>query len=393
MNLWTILLFAVSLGLLIFIHELGHYSMAKLFKVYVLEFSFGFGPVLLKKKGKETQYSLRALPLGGYVSMFGEAEDAPKDLVVPPERSLIGIAKWKRAIIMSAGIILNFVLAFVLFFVSNFAFTQRSLTNELVIGAGSLGETAGIQSGEVLDFTDLREGDVIGVSNDSVQYSVTYVGFSSYEDKLQDILSFSRVENEETIYYVPTELTDTITFPVTIKTYTSETEYTTRQVNLTFTTESSEVDGETIYAWADTGIGFDVISYRYTFFEAIAQSGKDWWNGFTMIGKTLAGLFVGQGYENIGGIVSIFSTTSTIFSTLGFGTYIYVWGLISVNIAMFNLLPFPGLDGWHLLVIAIEGITRKEIPSKVKNIVSAVGVAILLVLMVALIFKDVIALF
>ena len=112
-----------------------------------------------------------------------------------------------------------------------------------------------------------------------------------------------------------------------------------------------------------------------------------------MIGKTLAGLFVGQGYENIGGIVSIFSTTSTIFSTLGLGTYIYVWGLISVNIALFNLLPFPGLDGWQLLVIGIEAVIRKEIPSKIKNIVSAIGVGILLILMVLLIFKDVIAMF
>ncbi len=393
MNIWSILLFAISLGLLIIIHELGHFSMAKLFKVYVMEFSIGFGPTIFKKKTKETQYSIRILPLGGYVAMFGESEDAPKEIVVPKERSLLGVAKWKRAIIMSAGIILNFILAFVLFFVSNFAFTQRSLTNELVIGAGSVAETAGIQSGEVLDFSPLRDGSVTGVSNDSVSYTVNYVGFSSYEDQLEDILSFSRIDGEETIYYVPTELTDTITFPVVIKTYTSETEYTTRIVNLTLTTVSEVVDGETVYAWADSGIGFNVISFRYSFFEAIAQSGKDWWNGFTMIGKTLAGLFVGQGYENIGGIVSIFSTTSTIFSTLGLGTYIDVWGLISVNIAMFNLLPFPGLDGWQLLVIGIEAITKKEIPSKVKNIISAIGVGILLILMVLLIFKDVIALF
>ncbi len=393
MTLLSIVLFAVSLGLLIIIHELGHFSMAKLFKVYVMEFSIGFGPTIFKKKTKETQYSIRVLPLGGYVAMFGESEDAPKDIVVPKERSLLGIAKWKRAIIMSAGIVLNFVLAFLLFFVSNFAFTQRSLTNEMMIGSGSVGAGIGIDSGEVLDFTPLRDGSVTGVSNDSVSYTVNYVGFSSYEDELQDILSFSRIEDEETIYFVPTELSDSITFPLTVKTYTSDTEYTTRTVDLTLTTVSEVVDGETLYSWADTGIGFNVISFRYSFFEAIAQSGRDWWNGFTMIGKTLAGLFVGQGYENIGGIVSIFSTTSNIFSTLGLGTYIYVWGLISVNIALFNLLPFPGLDGWQLLVIGIEAVIRKEIPSKIKNIVSAIGVGILLILMVLLIFKDVIAMF
>jgi RIP metalloprotease RseP len=125
MNIWTFLLFIVSLGVLIFIHELGHFTMAKLFNVYVKEFSLGFGPVVFKRKKGETQYSIRALPLGGYVSMYGE-ETVEVDQTIPKERSLLGIKKYKRALIMSAGILLNFVLAFLLFFVSNVAFEQRN---------------------------------------------------------------------------------------------------------------------------------------------------------------------------------------------------------------------------------------------------------------------------
>jgi len=389
MTILTIVLFIVSLGLLIVIHEFGHFTMAKLFKVYVMEFSIGFGPALLKKKKGETLYALRALPIGGYVMMYGEGSEGIPELAnVPKERSLIGIAKWKRAIIMSAGIILNFVLAFLLFFVSNFAFAQRSLTNKLIIADGSVAANAGIQTNEILDFTAIDTGTIEATTDGGQVYYVTYVGFSSYEDSLGDAIVFSRVEGTETVYFVPDEATDTISFPITIKTVVSETETTSRDVPITLTAVATTTGTTTTYAWEDTGITFNVKTYRLNFFQAIAASGEQWWNGFTLIGKTLAGLFIGQGYENLGGVISIFTTTSSVFTTLGLGTYIRVWGLISVNIALFNILPFPGLDGWHLLVIAIEGITKKEIPSKIKNIISAVGLGLLLLLMVLLVFKD-----
>ena len=86
-------------------------------------------------------------------------------------------------------------------------------------------------------------------------------------------------------------------------------------------------------------------------------------------------------------------STTKILQENGFGTFLFYWGLISVNLGIINLLPFPGLDGWHLLVIAIEGIFRKEIPAKVKNVVSAVGVLILFALMILIVAKDIIGLF
>lgn len=389
MTILTIILFIISLGLLIVIHEFGHFTMAKLFKVYVQEFSIGFGPALLKKKKGETLYALRALPIGGYVLMYGEGTEGTPELAsVPKERSLIGIAKWKRAIIMSAGIILNFVLAFLLFFVSNFAFAQRSLTNKVIVAEDSLAANAGIQTDEILDFTPIDEGTIVATTDGGQEYFVTYVGFSSYEDSLGDAVVFSRVENEQTVYFVPDEATDTISFPITIETVVSETETTSRDVSLTLAAVATTTDGTTTYSWEETGITFNVRTYRLTFFQAIAESGKQWWNGFILIGKTLAELLIGKGLENLGGVVSIFTTTSSVFTTLGIGTYIRVWGLISVNIALFNILPFPGLDGWHLLVIAIEGITKKEIPSKIKSIISAIGLGLLLLLMVVLVFKD-----
>ena len=117
MNAWqwilSILLFIFSFGLLIVIHEFGHFSTAKLFNVYCQEFSIGFGPKLLKvrKEGHETYFSIRAIPLGGYVSMYGEGAELEEGVTLPPSRSIDGIARPKRAIVMAAGITLNALLA------------------------------------------------------------------------------------------------------------------------------------------------------------------------------------------------------------------------------------------------------------------------------------------
>ena len=117
----------IILGLLISLHEAGHLSMAKAFHVYCFEYSIGFGPALLHKKRKngETYFSLRAIPLGGYVSMYGETGETPDGYEAPdPSRSLNAIAKWKKAIVLVAGVFLNFVLGLVLIFISNIAFPQ-----------------------------------------------------------------------------------------------------------------------------------------------------------------------------------------------------------------------------------------------------------------------------
>jgi regulator of sigma E protease len=108
--------------------------------------------------------------------------------------------------------------------------------------------------------------------------------------------------------------------------------------------------------------------------------------------NSVVSIFQGQNLDQVGGIVAIFSTTSSILTNLGIGSYIFIWALISVNLAVFNLLPFPGLDGWHLLVITIEGIFQREIPSRLKNVVSMIGFFILMSLMVILLIKDILAL-
>ena len=95
-------------------------------------------------------------------------------------------------------------------------------------------------------------------------------------------------------------------------------------------------------------------------------------------------------WQNIGGIVAVGFETTSVLQNYGFGMFLFYWGFISVNLAIFNLLPFPGLDGWQLLVLIVESTTRKKIPDKVKNIVSLVGIGLLLLLMGVVVVKDVI---
>jgi len=381
-------LFLLSLGILILIHELGHFLVAKAFNVYVREFSIGFGPVLLSWTKGETRYVLKAFPLGGYVAMVGE-EVSGADLNVPFERSLLGISKPKRAMVLSAGIILNLVLAFVLFFASNWGFTQRTLTNQMVITETSVAAQAGIENGEVLVFAPLNNGSIPVTTEQGVNtYQLFINNFETYEDTLSTLLNIGKNVDTTFVAYTVDSLSDFVEFQLPVRTYQDATTFIERQVTIRLDAIATN-EG---FRLEPLGIGFYVIVTDFTFVEAITEAGRDWWRGVTLIIDTVINLFRGQNLDQVGGIVAIFSTTSSILNNLGLGSYIFIWGLISVNLAVFNLLPFPGLDGWHLLVITIEGIFKREIPSQLKNVVSVIGFFFLMSLMVFLLIKDILAL-
>lgn len=384
-ELISTLLFVLSLGLLVFIHELGHFVAAKAFGVYVKEFSLGFGPKLVSFKRGETTYCIKAFPLGGYVAMFGE-EVSLEGIDVPRSRSLLGISKPKRAVIMSAGVILNFLLAFVLFFLSNWGFTQQQLTNQLVVDSTSILGQAGVQTGEVLDFRTLSEQDDVVTTSDSTKtYRLRINDPQSYTATLDDLLEVGFIDlANQWVRFLPTSNNDFIDLSLPIQTFTSSDTFTSRDVLVRWTAISTDSG----YAWAELGTSFYIFTTDYDFLGALQASWTDWTQGVGLIFNTILGLFSGNNLDQVGGIVAIFATSSSVLQNLGLGTYIFLWALISVNLAMFNLLPFPGLDGWHLLVITLEGLFRKEIPSTIKNVLSLIGFFILMTLMVVLIFRD-----
>lgn len=525
MTILYILLFIVCLSTLVMIHELGHLLTAKMFKVYCFEYAIGFGPKLISRKRKngETYFSLRAIPFGGFVSMYGESETVPEGITVDPKRSLLAIAKWKRAIIMVAGVTMNAVLAIVIFFVYEIGFPKYyAHYAHISVASGSKAAEAGLNANDFVYSQRLSVEDKTLVFYDDsalVSYSDgtsvhAYIGYNYSEMTIKDASLYSHSVVYEKTYHGNIEelgTLDSLTFSqIASSSYVSGTNYLVKgylvglgketkednseiyfavieenfgenqnylRVELTnfidnqddfkFVTIGSEISfGGTISQIEDThvmkvsekhykvsapilvrdllrenikdaspnkidmsfyvvdesspsgrgtshqvnnigvegsdktfymeniGISMSLETRRNNYPEAVKSTFEDFGNAATLIGRSLASLFTdANSWKNVGGIIAIGVVTTRTLQESGFGAFLFYWAVISVNLAIMNLLPFPGLDGWHLLVIAIEGITRKEIPSKVKNYVSAIGVLLLLGLMVLIVIKDIVGLF
>ena len=514
MTFLYILLFIVCLSTLIMVHEAGHLITAKIFKVYCFEYAIGFGPRLLsfKRKKGETRFSLRAIPFGGFVSMYGESEAIPEEITEPIDesRSLNHIKKWKRAIIMTAGIMMNFVLALVIFFVFEIAFPAHTArVAHISVKKDSIAYNAGLRSKDYL-YTPML-GSYIFYDDDAiisyVDHSTVEVFFGydyssitlkdqavysravafqrqkigeiteaytdiSYEDiqtgdysgdtivinrvsgyivnryqekKHPDLIYLQLVENyldpnEKSIYvsidkeeyesaffkYVPensyiTVVGDISKYNETINVLHIDQYETARPLvenkdNLITKQTGTEQNGLLATAYVldeehpsgrgvgkdievpiegrklskDLGLYMQLDSHMNNYGTAVKNTFEDFGNAATLIYRGLGSLFTPGGWQNVGGIIAVGVSSTQVLQQNGFGLFLYYWAIISVNFGIVNLLPFPGLDGWHFLVTIVEGVTHKEIPSKVKNIISAIGVGLLLVLMVLILIKDVI---
>ena len=161
--------------------------------------------------------------------------------------------------------------------------------------------------------------------------------------------------------------------------------------NVQINVKSSKKGAKTINTFEDIGLSFQRSKEYLPVKDRFHNTFVDYGNAAGAVFKGLKILFTG-GIRNMSGVVGIFNTSADLYTQYTFSTYLFFWGLISVNLAIFNLLPFPGLDGWQLLVTAIEGISRKKIPTKVKTIVSLVGIGLLFALMAVIIVLDVLRL-
>ncbi len=459
----TILLFIVSLGVLILIHELGHFSMAKLFNVYCSEFSIGFGPALLHKrrKGKETYFSIRAFPLGGYVAMAGEDTDE-NEINVPKERTIEGIKRWKKAIILAAGITLNAVLALTLFAISNIAFPMTYLTTKVEITETSPLYAAGVRENDQMGFlgptgskqiivedeyngqtyqgsfyiidqnatiTEKVGEDFVdkafvmcfvpnGNKNKPVLSQSVFFYPVDQDGKMKEFKTFKQWAEqgyELTNYPDVTKGTYNPISSVTVKcspkffTYKEDGSYEEEPIARPFEFKSVETqEGSGKFAWQDLGVEFKLHDEYLPFGDRVVNTFKDFGDASVMVAKGIVSLFTG-GIKNMSGIVGILQLSSTVLNNYAFSRYLWLWGVISVNLAIFNLLPFPGLDGWQLLVTAVEGGTNAakkkiyrnknngdltgyepwKIPTKVKSIISFIGLALLFLLMIAIVVLDV----
>ena len=410
-----ILLFLVCLSTLIMIHELGHLMVAKAFKVYCFEYSIGFGPKLFSKKRKngETAFSIRAIPFGGFVSMYGEDAEVPEGLEIPPERSIDGIKKYKKCLILVAGVTMNAILALVIFFICNTCFPVINYYANMV----TVSETTIVTSGE-LKTDDIIDLGIIYKDPDNEKSDVLYYAPArnvvvSYDDSTTDtgvigvlnrtlsnnhdldwkyFLQFIKLDAENNIIKAYDLETDTkITqFDFDIDVFhllddgTYEQEATSISASLpVITNEKGKKELK------ETGISIYKES-TWLGAKAFGQTFVDFGTSSTAIIKAFGSLFTSsEARESMGGIIAIGFESTNVLKNFGVNSFLRVWAMVSVNLAIVNLLPFPGLDGWQLLVTVVEGVGKKRIPDKVKNIVSLVGLILLFGLMILLVFKDV----
>ena len=269
------IVFILSLALLVVIHEFGHFITAKMFNVYVSEFSIGFGPALFtkKKENQETRFSIRAIPLGGYCAIVGESlpefteeeyaqlSDKDKELVdlyktVPNERKLDGISRWKRAIIMIAGVTLNFILGFILLIVSySITVVPTIINNYVTVSENSNAYKANWTS-----------EDVIKTS----KYEITINGNTSVKE-------FNCEENNSNLYYSISALTNNEFKPQSENDVAKYTLVTMDNKVINFELKAFLNNGE--YTWPKVGVSFSYNyekgTYRYNFGEIMKKSCED----------------------------------------------------------------------------------------------------------------------
>ena len=387
----NLVVFILALAFTVVIHELGHFITAKAFNVYVTEFSIGFGPALFTRKGenKETRFSIRAVPLGGYCAMVGESmpdlseeeykelNDKDKELVdiyseVEPERRLDGIKKWKRAIVMLAGVTLNFVLGFILLIVFFTTTTFATMyDNSVVVSENSIAQQAGWESEDIIYTSSFKIDNLMEEEKVYDSSDITHNLYTS----VVELSNYAPTSDKDIAHYtLVTSENKTIKFDLV--------------PNLNQETNT--------YSWPTIGITFkeNLTTHVKTFnlFEAIPEAAETFGEYSVAIVKGIGMMFTPEGFSQVGGMIQIFQVQSTMME-MGFGYVINLWAMISINLGIFNLLPFPALDGWHFLVIIIEGITKKELPKKFKETMATIGMVLLFGLMILITFKDIFALF
>ena len=346
----TIILFVLILGVIVLVHEGGHFLFAKLTGVHVYEFSIGMGPLIAKKIAKDkTQYSIRAIPIGGFVSLAGEEIDE-EERKKTKGKNLQDKTVFQRFLVMFMGVGFNFVFAFLILLFIGLIFGAPS-TEPVIndVTEGYPAEQAGIEKGD----------EVLRINGHKVSY-------------LEDISLYLTVE----------DLSKTVTFEVK----KSNGELATYHVNPEKVKDEEGNDkyavGIALKADINKGIGDSIV---YAFNEECAM--------FKQMFVVIANLFTGGVHLNqLSGPVGIYSIVGQM-SEQGVSALLYLTALLSINVGVINLLPFPAFDGGRILFLIIEKIKGSPVDPKIENTIHSIGFILLILLMIYVTFNDILKLF
>ncbi|MCX6752367.1 MAG: RIP metalloprotease RseP [Candidatus Nomurabacteria bacterium] len=366
----SIIIFIIILLVLVLVHEFGHFFTAKRFGIRVDEFGFGFPPKLFGKKYGETEYSLNLLPIGGFVKIFGENPDEENTNGPDASRSFVNKPKWQQAIVLFAGVFANFLLAWLLFSIGFMSGLPTSVGSEpagyklnnvnltvVSVSPKSPAEVAGLKSGDKIMSIKSDNDSVSDINPDTLKSFIL-----SHGDKKIDV-GYIRGQNNEVHSVI---ITPTI----------------------------NKTDNQ-----PEIGISMDMIgTAKLPFFMALKE-------GMTLTWFVAKSTVIGLYTLIIGGIHGKTDLLASVTGPVGmvgivgdafqFG-FVYLLSfaaLISVNLAIINLLPFPALDGGRLFFLLIEKIKGSRLNPKFANWANMIGFGILILLMVVVTFHDIVKLF
>ncbi|MBQ3501638.1 MAG: site-2 protease family protein [Oscillospiraceae bacterium] len=335
----SIVIAVLLFGFMIFFHELGHFATAKWSGVRVNEFSIGMGPKIVSFTKGETDYSLRLLPIGGFVAMEGEDEESDD------ENSFMACPVWKRIIITSAGAIMNLILGLAVVLILTCGQTLLGTTT-----IASFAENA--SSAEYLQVDDR----ILAVNGEKsgCDYDIVY----SLVRDTDSVVSMDVLRGGEKIHL------DEVVFDM-------QDLGGTKSIILDFT----------IYGEEPTVFGRVSYAFRWT------------WSLIKLVWHSLGDIISGEfGISQLSGPIGVTETISDAVKTTNYKSILLILAIVTVNLGVFNLLPLPALDGGRIFFMVIELFRGKPINQKVEGIIHTVGMGLLMLLMVIVAYNDIVRL-
>ena len=342
----SILYFVIILGIIVFVHEFGHFFFSKLFGIYVYEFAIGMGPKIFSWKGKsgETTYSVRAIPIGGYCQLAGEGAEEDKKL--PKDRLLQSKPAWQRFLVMFFGAGNNFLLALVVLFFLG-----------LVIGCPSNSTVIpSVIEDSPVALSGLKAGDDIRYINGNRTKTLDDVELYLELSKGETEIIVLRDGKEEKFIVNPLDGDEA------------------KKKDYRFGIEFKE----------EIEHGFlPAVKYGFTKFASLTRQ----------MFITFKSLFTGDvSVKDLSGPVGIYSAVDKT-RVNGFSNLFYLLALLSLNVGFVNLIPFPAFDGGRILFLLIEKIKGKPVKPETENLIHNIGFFILLGLIIYVTVNDIIKLF
>jgi regulator of sigma E protease len=350
--LFTLLSFAVALGVLVFVHELGHFAVAKRLGVKVLRFSIGFGPVVFARKTGETEYALSAIPMGGYVKMLGEEDADEAEALAEPERAFSTQPVARRGAIVFAGPAMNFVFAFVVY-ASLFTLVGVEMpSNKPIVGgvtAGMPAAQAGLQANDKILAIDgqptatWEELSKTVVASNGAPLTLTV----ERDGQQTPIVITPALQDSRTLFGEPAG-----------KVY--------------------RIGIEASHEWSRVGP-----------LQAISVAAEQTWTASVMVVKGLVLMVQGRvPLRELGGPIAI-ARAAGDQARAGLRQFLSMLAFLSINLGVLNLLPIPALDGGHLAFFTVEGLLRRPLRQRHREIAQQVGLLVLLTLMVFVFYNDI----